>query len=815
MSYAESFKSIENKWQNFWADNSELHQAVNPGDAKCDKEKFYCLVMFPYPSGSGLHIGHAVSYTAPDVVARFKRMKGFNVLYPMGWDAFGLPAEQYAIQTGVHPEQSTNSNIKNFKKQLRSLGYSYDWSREISTCDYSYVKWTQWIFTKLYEAGLAYQKEGLVNWCPELATVLANDEVIDGLSERGGHPVHRKAMRQWYLKITDYADRLLLDLDKINWPAATKEMQKNWIGRSEGAEITFRVKDDATKSFSVFTTRPDTLMGVTFVVLAPEHKLLESIVPQKNKKAVQDYIVEASKKSDLQRTDLNKDKSGVFSGAYVAHPITGQPLPIWVADYVLITYGTGAIMAVPAHDERDQEFAKKHSIDILEVIDGQGNLINSNYQELKLDTLSSEKATEKILAYCEKQSIGTRKVNYRLRDWAFSRQRYWGEPIPVLHGAEGEERILEQKDLPLRLPKVAKYEPTGNGESPLASVDEWIDYQDPENKKKWKRESNTMPGSAGSSWYFFRYMDPHNEKEFCSAQAQEYWKEVDLYVGGAEHSVGHLLYSRFWTKFLFDKGHSKIDEPFKKLLHQGMLLAEDNEKMSKSRGNVVNPDDVIARYGSDSLRLFVLFLGPLEKSKPWNSQGIDGIFRFLSKAWKLFVDQESLKLSSGIVAIDEEKWSEELRICYHKTIKQVTEDIENLRMNTAISAMMILLNEITNFYKKESKIPAKIVESFTLLLSPFAPHISEELWQMLGNNESLTFSKWPTFNPDGIKSASIEIPVQVNGKIREKLIVDASLPEEDIKKLALDCEKVIKWTEGKSIKKVIYVKGRLISVVAV
>ncbi len=799
------WKSAEEKWQSYWEKN-ECFKALQPGDAQLPEKKFYILDMFPYPSGEGLHVGHPLGYIATDILSRYKRMQGFNVLHPMGWDAFGLPAEQYAIQKGIHPEITTKKNIETYKKQLRSIGLSYDWSREINTTDPNYYKWTQWIFKKLIEKGLAYQDEVAVNWCPALGTVLANDEVIDGKSERGGHPVIRRPMRQWMMRITSYAERLLNDLDKVDWPESTKELQRNWIGKSVGAQLKFPLKYDSSKFLEVFTTRPDTLMGVTFMVVAPEHPLVEVLTTDAQKAKVQHYVSDASKKSDLQRTDLAKGKTGVFTGGYCTHPITGKEIPVWVADYVLISYGTGAIMAVPAHDERDKEFAETFSLPIIEVIDADGKNIHSNVAGLQVDGLPFKEAGEKIIEHLAAKKIGEKKITYKLRDWVFSRQRYWGEPIPVVLNPKNpmDFEVLQDSELPVTLPKVESYQPTGTGESPLAAVSEWVNYKDGK-----LRETNTMPGSAGSSWYWLRYMDPKNTGAFVSKEAQEYWGQVDFYMGGAEHAVGHLLYSRFWQKVLFDLGYLSSDEPFKKLVHQGLMQGEDGEKMSKSRGNVVNPDQVIKDYGSDTFRLFEMFLGPIEKSKPWQTSSIEGVFRFLTKFWKLAVDVETGTLGKNVVDIPEEKWDFALRHILHRTIKQLQDDYERLSFNTAISNLMICLNDLND--KSPKEIPKSFLSRLTLIMAPLAPHICEEVWAKLGNTTSLTREAWPTFDPACIELDQVLVVVQVNGKLRDRLTVARNMPEAELKELALKA--VSDKMPGQTPKKVIVVPNKLVNIV--
>jgi len=729
----------------------------------------------------------------------------------MGWDAFGLPAEQYAIQKKIHPDVTTKKNIQTYKRQMRSIGLSYDWSREINTTDPKYYKWTQWIFKKLIERGLAYQDEVAVNWCPALGTVLANDEVIDGKSERGGHPVVRRPMRQWMMKITSYAERLLNDLNDVDWPESTKDLQRNWIGKSEGAQIRFALQKDPTKSLEVFTTRPDTLMGVTFMVVAPEHSLVELLTSDEQKAAVKGYIQEAAKKSDLQRTDLAKSKTGVFTGGYALHPLTQKEIPVWVADYVLISYGTGAIMAVPAHDDRDQEFAKTFSLAIVEVITEEGVVKGSNVSNLKVDGLPFKEAAKKITQYLSEKSLGEEKVTYKLRDWVFSRQRYWGEPIPVVLDPKNPQSFtpLSDAELPVTLPSVESYEPTGTGDSPLSAVKDWISYN--QNGLQGIRETNTMPGSAGSSWYWLRYMDPQNDEHAWGKSAEKYWGPVDLYMGGQEHAVGHLLYSRFWHKVFFDMGLVSTKEPFQKLIHQGLIQGEDGEKMSKSRGNVVNPDKVIADYGSDTFRLFEMFLGPIEKSKPWQTSSIEGVFRFLNRFWKLAVDLESGKLSSSVVDEPEDKWSDKLRHLHHKTIKSVSEDIERMSFNTAISSFMICLNELQEI--SPNKIPRDFLKTLTLLMSPLAPHMTEEIWQLLGHIESIARAPWPEFDSKWVHLNEVLVVVQVNGKLRDRVTVPRDMPEEALKELVLSSETIKERLAGIAPKKVIVVPNKLVSIV--
>lgn len=798
-------REIEKKWQKYWLENKTFKTTEDP-----DKPKFFALDMFPYPSGSGLHVGHPEGYTATDIVSRMKRMQGYNVLHPMGWDAFGLPAEQYALDTGNDPAEFTEKNIQNFKRQIQSLGFSYDWDREINTTDPKYYKWTQWIFEKLYEKGLAYETEVMVNWCPALGTVLANEEVIDGKSERGGHPVYRRPMKQWVLKITEYADRLLEDLEELDWPESIKEMQRNWIGRSEGAEVTFKV-DGSDEEFTVFTTRPDTLFGATYCVLAPEHPLVKKITTPEQKEAIENYLKEVEKKSDLERTDLAKDKTGVFTGAYAINPANNEKVPIWIADYVLMTYGTGAIMAVPAHDERDWEFAKKFDLPIREVVQG-GNVeeapytgdgvhVNSGF----LDGLNKEEAIEKMIAWLEENGLGKKKISYRLRDWVFSRQRYWGEPIPVIHWEDGTQSLVPEEELPLELPKMKQIKPSGTGESPLANAKEWLEVTDPETGKKGRRETNTMPQWAGSCWYYLRYIDPHNDEMLADPEKLKYWLPVDLYIGGAEHAVLHLLYARFWHKFLYDIGVVPTKEPFQKLFNQGMILGENHEKMSKSKGNVVNPDEIVEKYGADTLRLYEMFMGPLDADKAWSTTGLEGARRFLDRVWRLFTDENG-KLTDKIV----DKTGGPLEKVYHQTVKKVTEDYENLHFNTAISQMMVFVNEA---YKQE-ELPRVYMEGFVKLLNPICPHITEELWEMLGHEGTISYSEWPTYDESKLVDDEIEIVVQVNGKVRDRIVVPVDMDKEKLEKQALALEKVQAQIEGKEIRKVIVVPKKLVNIVA-
>ncbi|MBC1230216.1 leucine--tRNA ligase [Listeria booriae] len=798
-------KELEPKWQKKW-ESEKIFKTTEDAD----KANFYALDMFPYPSGAGLHVGHPEGYTATDILSRMKRMQGYNVLHPIGWDAFGLPAEQYAIDTGNDPAEFTAHNIANFTRQIKALGFSYDWDREINTTDPSYYKWTQWIFTKLYEKGLAYEAEVAVNWCPALGTVLANEEVIDGKSERGGFPVFRKPMRQWMLKITAYADRLLDDLDLVDWPENIKDMQRNWIGRSEGAEVSFQVKD-SDADFTVFTTRPDTLFGATYAVLAPEHDLVEKIVTADQKEAVAAYQKQVELKSELERTDLAKDKTGVFTGAYAINPANGEEMPIWIADYVLIQYGTGAIMAVPAHDERDYDFAKQFGLPIKAVLaggnveeeayTGDGDHINSAF----LDGLNKDDAIAKMITWLEENKAGTRKISFRLRDWLFSRQRYWGEPIPVIHWEDGETTTIPEAELPLLLPKATEIKPSGTGESPLANLTDWVNVTDA-NGRKGVRETNTMPQWAGSSWYFLRYIDPENTEELADKAKLEKWLPVDVYIGGAEHAVLHLLYARFWHKFLYDIGVVPTKEPFQKLFNQGMILGGNNEKMSKSRGNVVNPDDVVEQYGADTLRLYEMFMGPLEASIPWNANGLEGARKFLDRVWRLFIEEETGKINAKITP----EANVDLEKSYHQMVKMVTEHYENLRFNTGISQLMIFINDSY----KATTVPKAYAEGFVQLLSPIAPHLAEELWHRLGHTETITYEAWPTFDESKLVEDEVEIVLQVNGKVRAKVTVAKDLSREALEELARDNDKIKEEITGKTVRKVIAVPGKLVNIVA-
>lgn len=798
-------QQIEKKWQKHWLENKTFKT-----ETFSEKEKFYALDMFPYPSGVGLHVGHPEGYTATDILSRMKRMQGYEVMHPMGWDAFGLPAEQYAIDTGNSPAEFTAKNIATFKRQIQELGFSYDWDREIDTTDPNYYKWTQWIFTKLYEKGLAYIDEVAVNWCPALGTVLANEEVIDGKSERGGHPVVRKPMKQWMLKITAYADRLLEDLDELDWPDSLKEMQRNWIGRSEGAEVTFAI-DGHEEEFTVFTTRPDTLFGATYAVLAPEHPFIEKITSAEQKAAVDAYLNEVQTKSDLERTDLAKDKTGVFTGAYAVNPVNNEKMPIWIADYVLMSYGTGAIMAVPAHDERDYEFATKFELPIVEVVSGgditkeaftgDGEHINSGF----LDGLGKEEAISKMIEWLVAEGKGEKKITYRLRDWLFTRQRYWGEPIPIIHWEDGTMTTVPEEELPLELPVMSEIKPSGTGESPLANNSDWVNVVDPKTGMKGRRETNTMPQWAGSCWYFLRYIDPKNTEQLADPAALEEWLPIDIYIGGAEHAVLHLLYARFWHKFLYDIGVVSTKEPFQKLFNQGMILGEGNEKMSKSKGNVVNPDDIVTSHGADTLRLYEMFMGPLDASVAWSTNGLDGARRFLDRTWRLFMNDDGT-LSEKIVEAE----NTALDKVYHETVKKVTDDFENLHFNTGISQMMVFINE---GYKAD-QIPKAFVEGFVKMLSPVAPHIAEELWEQLGHSNTITYEEWPVFDASKLVEDEVEVVLQVMGKVRSKLSVPKDISKEDLEKLALADEGLQKWIEGKTIRKVIVVPGKLVNVVA-
>ncbi|EFK80287.1 leucine--tRNA ligase [Ligilactobacillus salivarius] len=795
---------IEKKWQRYWEEHKTFKTTEDD-----DKKNYYALDMFPYPSGQGLHVGHPEGYTATDIMARMKRMQGYNVLHPMGWDAFGLPAEQYALNTGNSPREFTKKNVNNFRRQIKSLGLSYDWDREVNTTDPAYYKWTQWIFEQLYKKGLAYEAEVPVNWSPDLGTVVANEEVIDGKTERGGFPVIRKPMRQWVLKITAYADRLIDDLDDLDWPEAIKEQQRNWIGRSVGAAINFPVSGDENTKIEVFSTRPDTIFGVAALVLAPEHELVKQLTTPEHENEVEAYIEKISHKSDLERTDLAKDKTGVFTGSYVVNPVSGEKLPIWIADYVLNSYGTGAVMVVPAHDERDHEFAQKFDLPIVQVIEGgdvqkeaytgDGVHINSDF----LNGMDKEEAIDAINNWLEENGVGEKKVNYRLRDWLFSRQRYWGEPIPVIHWEDGETTLVPEDELPLYLPKATDIKPSGTGESPLANLDDWVNVVD-ENGRKGRRETNTMPQWAGSSWYFLRYIDPHNNHEIADYEKLKEWLPVNLYVGGAEHAVLHLLYARFWHKFLYDLGVVPTKEPFQKLVNQGMILGSNHEKMSKSKGNVVNPDDIVEQYGADTLRLYEMFMGPLDASIPWSEEGLGGAYKFINRVWNLLIDEND-NLRDRVTTIN----NHDLDKIYNETVKKVTEDYEAMHFNTAISQLMVFVN---NAYKADS-LPLEYVEGLVKLLSPVVPHITEELWSKLGHVGSIAYAKWPTYDESKLVEDVVEIVVQINGKVRQHLQVSKDASREELQALALNDERIKQELADKEVKKVIAVPGKLVSIV--
>ena len=793
--------TIEAKWQKYWKENETFKTDV----WDFSKPKFYALDMFPYPSGVGLHAGHPEGYTATDVVSRMKKMQGYNVLHPMGFDSFGLPAEQYAINTGNHPDGFTRKNINTFKNQLEMLGFSYDWSKEISTCDPDFYKWTQWIFKELYKDGLAKKVDMPVNWCEELGTVLANDEVIDGKSERGGYPVVRKNMKQWVIDIPKYAEKLLANLDTLDWPESTKEIQRNWIGKSVGAHVDFKVKDHDDK-FTVFTTRCDTLFGATYCVLAPEHDLVKKIMSKEQEEAVLNYIDVCSKKSDLERTELNKEKTGVFTGAYAINPVNGKETPIWISDYVLASYGTGAIMAVPAHDERDYAFAKKFGIDIIPVLDGgditqeafvgDGPHINSDF----LNGLGKEEAINKMIEYLESKGLGNKKINYRLREWIFARQRYWGEPIPTVTFEDGSTQALSDDQLPIVLPELDNYKPSKSGQSPLANAEDWVNIV--VDGKKAMRETSTMPGSAGSSWYFLRYIDPKNDKELADKKLLEHWMPVDLYVGGPEHAVGHLLYSRMWNNYLHEKGIVPCAEPFQKLVHQGMILGSNGIKMGKRFPEyVVDPNVVVKDYGADALRLYEMFMGPLEADKPWDNNGIEGSRKFIDRIWRLYTEDNRIS----------ELENKNLEKIYHQTVKKVTEDYEALKFNTAIAAMMIFVNAVY----KETVFPREYAEGFVKLLNPLAPHMTEELWStVLGHTPSLANETWPTYDEEKTKDDEITVVIQINGKLRDKVSVPATASKEEIEAAALNTPRVKELLDGLTIRKVIVVPGKLVNIVA-
>ena len=853
------FTEIETKWQKYWEDHATF-RTENSGKGP----KAYILDMFPYPSGAGLHVGHPEGYTATDILCRYLRMKGLHVLHPMGWDAFGLPAERYAMQTNIHPRITTEQNIATFRRQIKMLGLSYDWSREVDTTDPKYYRWTQWIFLKMYgswydrSAGracpvstlierfaargsaeldverpftaaawrrmsrkeqhdilagfrLVYIAEIPVNWCEALGTVLANEEVAEW--EDKGYSVERRPMRQWLMRITAYAERLLQDAKELDWPASTMEQQRNWIGRSEGAEIRFPLK--ATSGhLGVFTTRPDTIFGATYMVLAPEHPLVDQLTTEENRPAVNAYKDQARQKSELER-GIDADKTGVFTGGVVVNPATGSDIPVWIADYVLMGYGTGAIMAVPGHDERDYAFAKRFQLPIVEVVAGgdiakapfieDGTAVNSANAEVSLDGLPTPEAKSRITSWLTGKNLGRAAVQYKLRDWLFSRQRYWGEPIPIIHLEDGTMKPVPEGELPLLLPELARFQPSGTTESPLALAQDWVQVVDRETGLNGKRETNTMPQWAGSCWYYLRYIDPDNANMFCNPALEKRWMPIDLYVGGAEHTVLHLMYARFWHKVLYDLGYLSTREPFLKLRHQGTILGEDSRKMSKSRGNVVNPDDVVARYGADAMRLFEMFMGPLEETKPWSTRGVEGVYRFLNRVWRLFVAEEGTPDSS----LDQMAPDTELERTFHETAKKVGEDIEALRFNTAIAQMMIFVNEVM---KREQR-PRKLLEPFLLLVAPFAPHIAEELWSRLGHPKSLAYEQWPAYDPALLLRNTVEVVLQVNGKLRGKISVDVDLSGKDLEALALADENVRRHTEGKNVLKVITVPNKLVNVV--
>ena len=853
------FLSIENKWQEYWDRGKTFRVFDNE-----QKPKSYILDMFPYPSGAGLHVGHPEGYTATDILCRYRRMKGFAVLHPMGWDAFGLPAERYAMQTNIHPSVTTERNIDTFRRQIKMLGLSYDWEREINTTDPKYYQWTQWIFLKIYNSWfdprerkarpietlveevaangtrnlhvehsftgdewkrktkkekhdfiaqfrLAYVAEIPVNWCEALGTVLANEEVAEWTEK--GYSVERRPMRQWLMRITAYSERLLEDAKELDWPVSTLEQQRNWIGRSEGAEVIFEVKDKP-ENIRVFTTRPDTLFGASYMVLAPEHPLVDIIASPEQRDQIQRYRKETALKSDLER-GIEKEKTGVFTGGYAVNPATGKEIPIWIADYVLMGYGTGAIMAVPGHDERDMEFAKKFDLEIIKVVDGgkdaaecfidDGVAINSANKEISLNGLSTPEAKKTIIGWLEKKELGKLSVTYKLRDWLFSRQRYWGEPIPIIYLEDGTLKAMDEKELPLELPSLAKFQPSGTTESPLALAVDWVNVIDKESGLKGHRETNTMPQWAGSCWYYLRFIDPANDKVFCDKEKEKYWMPIDLYVGGSEHAVLHLMYARFWHKVLNDLGYVSTKEPFLKLRHQGIILGEDSRKMSKSLGNVVNPDDVVKEYGADSVRLFEMFMGPLEEMKPWSTRGVEGVFRFLNRVWRLFVNEDG-SLDSAIKDVEPTSDFERL---YHQTIKKVGDDIDNLRLNTAISQMMIFLNEAM---KLEFR-PRRQLEDFVLLLAPFAPHISEELWEKLGHKKSLAYEPWPVYDDAKCAASTIEVVLQINGKLRSKVAVAKDTPNAELERLAFEDSNIKRYTDGKHIIKKIIIPNKLVNIV--
>lgn len=853
------FADIESRWQKYWDEQHTFRTTNDPG-----RPKMYILDMFPYPSGAGLHVGHPEGYTATDILCRYKRMKGFNVLHPIGWDAFGLPAERYAMQTNVHPRITTEQNIATFRRQIKMLGLSYDWSREVDTTDPAYYKWTQWIFLLVYNswfdsranmarpiqalvdefanrgsgalnaanpfsaddwkrmtrkqqhdilAGfrLAYVAEIPVNWCQALGTVLANEEVPEWTEK--GYSVERRPMRQWMMRITAYAERLLDDAGDLDWPASTLEQQRNWIGRSDGAEITFPF-DSGRGALSVFTTRPDTIFGATYMVLAPEHELVDTFTTADNRTRVSKYRNQAKLKSEFER-GIESDKTGVFTGGYVTNPATGKQIPVWIADYVLLGYGTGAIMAVPGHDERDHAFASKFQLPMAQVVSGggidgaplveDGVAMNSSNAEISLDGLPTLDAKKRITEWLTQKGLGNAAVQYKLRDWLFSRQRYWGEPIPIVHLEDGTMRSLSESELPLLLPDLKKFQPSGTTESPLALATDWVNVQDGPSGMKGRRETNTMPQWAGSCWYYLRYIDPGNSSAFCSPELERKWMPIDWYVGGSEHAVLHLMYARFWHKVLFDLGYVSTREPFMRLRHQGMILGEDSRKMSKSRGNVVNPDDVVARYGADSMRLFEMFMGPLEEMKPWSTRGVEGVFRFLNRVWRLFIEE------SGALeqALSDDDPDVDLERVFHETVRKVGEDIEGLRFNTAIAQLMIFVNEAT---KQEAR-PMKLLEPFVLILAPFAPHIAEELWAKLGHAGSLAYEPWPAYDRAKLVRATVEIVLQVNGKVRGRIEAEKDTPEKDLERRALQDDNIRRHTQGKTVIKTIVVKNKLVNIV--
>jgi len=802
---AYNHKSIEKKWQKYW-DENEIFKT----DDFIDKPKYYILDMYPYPSGSGLHVGHPLGYIATDILARYKRHQGYNVLHPMGWDAFGLPAEQYAIKTGTHPSITTKENINNFKRQIKMLGFSYDWTREINTTDPGYVKWTQWIFIQLYNKGLAYEAEVPVNWCPELKAVLANEEVIDGKSDIGGHPVLRVPMRQWMLRITNYAESLLSGLDDVDWPHSIKELQRNWIGRSEGTKVLFELSS-ISKHLEVFTTRHDTLFGATYIVIAPEHPLVEDLLIEDQKTLVKNYIEETSKKSDLDRTELNKEKNGVFLGSYAINPVNGKEIPIWISDYVIMGYGTGAIMAVPGEDERDWEFATKYDLPIIRTVEpskdfsggaytGDGPAINSEF----LNGLYIDEAKEKMASWLEDNKKGERTVQYKLRDWLFSRQRYWGEPIPIIH-KDGKSKVLKESDLPLELPDVEKYEPSGTGESPLSNIKNWVEVKDVNDNIIGLRETNTMPQWAGSCWYYLRYLDPSNDEKAWDSEKEKYWMPVDLYIGGAEHAVLHLLYSRFWHHVLFDLGLVSSKEPFKKLFNQGMILGQDGSKMSKSRGNVINPDETVETYGSDSMRIYEMFMGPLDKAKPWSTTGLQGCSRFIKKLWSVLVDDEGV-LSSNV---SEKKDDKETLQALNMMIKKISDNLDQMQFNTCVSEFMIFTNHI----QKLDSINIDTIRSFIIIMNPFMPHLAQELWELIGETNELTYQGWPDYDKDLVISDEIVIPIQINGKRRSEILISANESESEVIAKAKSDDKIVSYLKNTTIIKEIYIKGKILNIV--